>query len=63
METGVKNRGQKKPKPLEITAFQGDTSFLVHNYGGEGGIRTHVRLPVNAFRVRRVPTTSLLLRV
>ena len=31
--------------------------------GGEGGIRTHVPLPTNAFRVRRVMTTSLPLRI
>ena len=28
--------------------------------GGKGGIRTHVRLPANAFRERPVTTTSVL---
>ena len=33
------------------------------SFGGEGGIRTHVPLRTTAFRVRRVMTTSLLLRI
>ena len=31
--------------------------------GGEGGIRTHVPVKANAFRVRPVMTTSILLQI
>ena len=31
--------------------------------GGEGGIRTHVSVKTNAFRVRPVMTASILLRI
>ena len=33
------------------------------NTGGEGGIRTHVPVKANAFRVRPVMTTSILLQI
>ena len=32
-------------------------------FGGEGGIRTHVPFPANAFRVRPVMTTSIPLHM
>ena len=32
-------------------------------FGGEGGIRTHVPVKANAFRVRPVMTASILLRI
>ena len=31
--------------------------------GGEGGIRTHVSVKTNAFRVRPVMTASILLQI
>ena len=44
---------------LTLSVKTQDTLTGAWCFGGEGGIRTHVRLPVNAFRVRRVMTTSL----
>ena len=36
---------------------------FLHSFGGEGGIRTRVRLPANWFRVSPVMTTSIPLRI
>ena len=37
--------------------------FELQAIGGEGGIRTHVPVKANAFRVRPVMTTSILLQI
>ena len=38
-------------------------SKLRFSFGGEGGIRTHVPVKANAFRVRPVMTASILLQI
>ena len=40
-----------------------DDSKIITLDGGEGGIRTHVSVKTNAFRVRPVMTASILLRI
>ncbi len=43
------------------TLLQNAKGYLFR--GGEGGIRTHVSVKTNAFRVRPVMTASILLRI
>ena len=56
-----RSRGVKPAKTLVTTGFSSNHKGF--SFGGAGGIRTHVRLPSNWFRISPVMTTSIPLHL